>query len=314
MRAKTIILGVTALAAAFGAASLARDWLQNQQTALQAQLDAASQQVPEPQPVDMVRVLVANQNLPAGAFVKMEELRWADWPEASLAETYFLESEMLESQSNAQSNGEEDPKYILEGAVIRSGLTAGEPLTEGRVIRPGERGFLAAVLNPGNRAVSVPINATTGISGFVFPGDQVDLLLTQSVKQGDITRRATETVLRDIRVLAVDQRVSDQEGKAEIGKTATLEVSPEQAELVAVAMEMGRLSLALRSLPQETLAGEEITEPGEATLTWDREASRVVRATLWSTSRSQSPKKPSGPQVKIIRGGEEQTIAFGSTN
>ncbi len=289
MRVRTIALAVVAVGAAFGAATLARDWLEAQQLALQAQLEANKV---EPVKVETAKILVANDEMPAGTFLKEGNVRWADWPKDGVAETYFAEEEgVLED---------------LSGAVVRTGLTAGEPLTVGRIVRPGDRGFLAAVLQPGMRAISVPINATTGISGFIFPGDYVDLLLTQSLKQGDSTRHASETVLREVRVLAVDQRVSDQEGTPSVAKTATLEVTPKQAEEIAVVMEIGRLSLALRSLPQETEEGVEILEPFGPTLTWDSQVSRVLRAPAATTPSG----KPATVQVKVVRGSESQTLAF----
>lgn len=290
MRVKTIALAVVAVGAAFGAATLARDWLETQQQALQAQLTAAN--TSEPVTVETAKVLVARDDMPAGTFLKEDNVRFADWPKDGVAETYFVEEDTTLEQ--------------LSGAVVRSGLTAGEPLTAGRIVRPGDRGFLAAVLRPGMRAISVPINATTGISGFIFPGDYVDLLLTQSLKRGEITRHASETVLREVRVLAVDQRVSDQEGTPAVAKTATLEVTPKQAEEIAVVMEIGRLSLALRSLPQETETGDEVVEPFGPTLTWDSQVSRVLQAPPSVTSDG----KPATTEVKVVRGSESQTLAF----
>ncbi|RVU35191.1 Flp pilus assembly protein CpaB [Hwanghaeella grinnelliae] len=289
MRVKTIVLAAVAVGAAFGAATLARDWLETQQQALQAQLAANK---PEPVKVETAKVLVARDNMPAGTFLKEDNVRWADWPKDGVAATYFVEEDAATED--------------MTGAVVRTGLTAGEPLTAGRIVRPGDRGFLAAVLRPGMRAISVPINATTGISGFIFPGDFVDLLLTQSLKRGEITRHASETVLREVRVLAVDQRVSDQEGTPTIAKTATLEVTPKQAEEIAVVMEIGRLSLALRSLPQETEAGDEIIEPFGPTLTWDSQVSRVLQAPPSVSSDG----KPATTEVKVVRGSESQTLAF----
>ena len=289
MRVKTIVLAAVAVGAAFGAATLARDWLETQQQALQAQWAANK---PEPVKVETAKVLVARDDMPAGTFLKEDNVRWADWPKDGVAATYFVEKDTTTED--------------MTGAVVRTGLTAGEPLTAGRIVRPGDRGFLAAVLRPGMRAISVPINATTGISGFIFPGDFVDLLLTQSLKRGDTTRHASETVLREVRVLAVDQRVSDQEGTPTIAKTATLEVTPKQAEEIAVVMEIGRLSLALRSLPQETESGDEIIEPFGPTLTWDSQVSRVLQAPASVTSDGQ----PATTQVKVVRGSESQTLAF----
>ncbi len=234
MRIRTLIMLIAALGAAGAAAGGAQNWIAGQRALLDAEL--AAREPPPPEKVTAIEILVAGKNLPIGTFARLDQFEWRPFPEDGVAESYVIRDGFEESE--------------LDGAVLRAGLTAGDPLTRGRLVRPGEQGFLAAVLQPGLRAVSVPINATTGISGFVFPGDAVDLLLTHRVKLGGVERRATETLLYDIRVLAVDQRTNDQEGEPTLAKTATLEVDPRQAETIAVAMEMGRLSLALRAIAQ----------------------------------------------------------------
>ena len=135
-------------------------------------------------------------------------------------------------------------------------LAKGQPVTQNMLVHPGERGFLAAVLTPGNRAVSVPVNKTTGISGFVFPGDRVDLVLSLRLKGEDEegkgqTRYASLTLLEGVRVLAIDQAVDNAEGDAMPAKTATLEVTPLQAEKIALSLQMGSLSLSLTSLQKK---------------------------------------------------------------
>src|SRR5260370_34203127 len=116
---------------------------------------------------------------------------------------------------------------------------------------------MAAVLTPGNRAITVPVTPSSGLAGFVFPGDRVDVILTLTIQPGkdgekDATeRRGSETVLTDIRVLATDQRADDQKREVAVATTATLEVTPRQAEAIAVGSEMGKLSLSLRSLGQD---------------------------------------------------------------
>jgi pilus assembly protein CpaB len=144
------------------------------------------------------------------------------------------------------------------GAVVRKRIATGEPLTDGAVVKPGERGFLAAVLEPGMRAVSVPITPASSNSGLIFPGDRVDLILTQSLIESESegsVRRVSETVLNDIRIIAMGTETSDdpEAGQAhEKAKTATLEVTPSQAEKVALLTELGKLSLSLRSLAAAT--------------------------------------------------------------
>ena len=148
----------------------------------------------------------------------------------------------------------------LAGAVVRVGIAADEPITDARLVKPGDRGFMAAVLDPGMRAVSVAVTATSGISGFVFPGDRVDLLVTYAIRgDGDDGRKsalATETVLREIRVVAIDQRADDQNTTPTVVRTVTFEVTPKQAEIINVARRLGELTLSLRSLGREELQSD----------------------------------------------------------
>lgn len=141
------------------------------------------------------------------------------------------------------------------GAMVRHRLAAGEPLSADSVIRPGDHGFLAAVLHPGMRAVSVGVDAVTGAAGLIWPGDHVDLLLTQKLSAPHLPPShsvAAETVLSDVRVIAIDQRLvqgatGSRSAASRTARTVTLEVTPEQAERVEVAAHLGPLSLIVRS-------------------------------------------------------------------
>lgn len=239
MSPRNIILIAFALIAALGTAMLARTWMISQKPAVIA--------TAPPVPVEASQyVLVAKTALPAGRFIKAEDLRWQAWPESNTPATYLLK-------------GKRQPEE-LTGAVVRSGIAADEPITDARLVKPGDRGFMAAVLEPGFRAVSVSVTATSGIAGFVFPGDRVDLLVTHSVKNNEVDGRknflATETVLRDVRVVAIDQRTDDQNSTPTLARTVTFEVTPKQAEMVNVARRIGELTLSLRSLSREELQGE----------------------------------------------------------
>ncbi|HEX7388602.1 MAG TPA: Flp pilus assembly protein CpaB [Acidiphilium sp.] len=140
------------------------------------------------------------------------------------------------------------------GAMVRHPLGTGAPIMSGDVIRPGDHGFLAAVLQPGMRAVSVGVDAVTGTAGLIWPGDRVDLLLTQQISAPNLPPSrsvAAETVLSDVRVIAIDQRLVQGGGAKtrvhKLARTVTLEVTPDQAERVAVAARLGKLSLIVRS-------------------------------------------------------------------
>ncbi|MDE2436634.1 MAG: Flp pilus assembly protein CpaB, partial [Sphingomonadales bacterium] len=142
----------------------------------------------------------------------------------------------------------------LLGTVVRYPITAGQPVTQGALVKPGDRGFLAAALGPGMRAVTIPVSKKTGVAGFIFPGDHVDLVLTQAVKptDGGDTLKTAETIMRNLRVLATDQstETETENGKTVVktASTVTIEVTPKIAEKIAVADNIGQLSLSLRSL------------------------------------------------------------------
>src|SRR5262245_20801694 len=236
MGLRRIIVLLIALVAAGGSAMYARSWIEGQQ---------AVQVVAAPAPKEQIHeVLVADADLASGTFVKPQHLRWQRWPTDDVPESYVLKGVRSDEE--------------MVGAVVRSRIAMGEPLTDGAVVKPGERGFLAAVLEPGMRAVSMPVTPTSANSGLIFPGDRVDLILTQSLVESQSeggVRRVSETVLSNIRIIAMGTVTSDdpEEGKAnEKAKTATLEVTPAQAEKVALLTELGKLSLSLRSLAGPT--------------------------------------------------------------
>jgi pilus assembly protein CpaB len=188
------------LVLAGGTTMMARVWLASQRTTKQ---EAAPLAVPTP----AKSVLIARSPIQRGQILRPDDLAWEPWPEAGVDKSYVL-------------LGSRTPE-AYSGWVARQPIAAGEPLTEAKIIAPGNRGFLAAVLHPGMRAVSVPVTVTSGISGFVFPGDQIDLIVTYSVQDRPtpgqanpgplLEHKISETVLHDIRVIGIDQKL---DGKA----------------------------------------------------------------------------------------------------
>ena len=194
-----------------------------------------------PPPETGPEVLVATRALPVGTIIDATALKFQPWPKEMVGGAYYLK-------------GQADLAK-LQGTVVRYAITAGQPLTQGAVVQPGDRGFLAAALTPGMRAVTVPVSAQTGVAGFVFPGDRIDMVLTQDVAGGGDgpPLKVSETILRNVRVLATDQRTDSQSG--EDGKTpiqtfttVTVKATPKMAEQLAVAQTVGTLSLSLRAL------------------------------------------------------------------
>lgn len=254
-------------------------------------------QAPAPAPIPERSVLVARRDLPAGTLIRDNHLEWLPWPETEgeLARHIVRQDQTIED---------------FFGSVVRRGIGVGEPVTEDRLVKPGEQGFLAAVLEPKHRAVSVSINPITGVAGFIFPGDRVDLILTHSIPyEGEMPigeRRVTETVLTDLRVLAIDQVTNDQESTPRVGEIVTLEVEPKQAELVILMSQMGRLSLSLRSLVRED---EEDEAPIASTPVAAAERAAIQASTAKAMEGPDArPEKARAPQVKQPRQ-EDMTAA-----
>ena len=188
------------------------------------------------------RVLVAQRALGVGTILTPDAVISVEWPRSLTGESYFLEPAASPTR--------------LAGMVARVAIPAGAPLTRGALVAPGDRGFLAAALGPGQRAVTIPVTERSGVGGFVFPGDRVDLMLTQTMRGGpsasDQPLSVTETILHNLRVLATDQSTGSESlnGQTLVKPThsVTLEVTPRNAEKIEVAQSMGTLSLALRAL------------------------------------------------------------------
>ncbi|SFG18615.1 pilus assembly protein CpaB [Novosphingobium sp. CF614] len=229
MDKKKLVLLLVALLIAAGTAFAARS-LFTGTSAPQAEAVPAQPRGP--------KVLVAQRALQVGTIITADAVSFQDWPQELVKDAYFID-------------GEADMSKLL-GTVVRYPVTAGQPLTQGALVAPGDRGFLAAALGPGMRAVTIPVSAKTGVGGFVFPGDRVDLVLTQQVTGEGQALRTAETILRNMRVLATDQATDNEvvDGKTVVRafRTVTLEVTPRIAEKVAVAQEIGEISLSLRSI------------------------------------------------------------------
>src|SRR5690349_8727553 len=129
----------------------------------------AQANVAAPQP-DGPLVLVATRALPVGTILQQDSFRYQPWPKELVQEAYYIKGDVQPPQP---------------GTVVRYAITAGQPITQGALVKPGDRGFLAAALGPGMRAVTVPVSAQSGVAGFVFPGDRIDLVLTQEVSGGN---------------------------------------------------------------------------------------------------------------------------------
>src|SRR5438094_2067312 len=249
MRFRTVLLLFIAVGLAGGTAMLARAWLAAQRAAEIA--EAAPLALPTP----AKSVLVARADVRRGQILKPEDMMWQVWPEGGIDKSYVV-------------LGSRTPESFA-GWVARNPVGGGEPITEAKIISPSNRGFLAAVLRPGMRAISVPVTITSGIAGFIFPGDQIDLMLTYTVPSAVLgagfEHKAVQTVMRNVRVVAIDQRMESKPGEAVPAHTATFEVTPKQGEVIALASRIGEMFLTLRSLvptSQEASANEQAAAEG----------------------------------------------------
>lgn len=251
------------------------------------------------------RIVVSTVDIPAGSFVRNgAHIAFADWPKSSINDSMLIE-------------GSFDPA-AYDGSVARRAISKGEPIIKSMLVKSNEGGFMSAVLEPGKRAISIAVDSTSGNAGFIFPGDRVDLILTHAIDINNGVERASETFVKNVRVLAIDQMLDNPENKAVLAKTVTLEVTPKQVESINVAKDLGKISVSLRSLATQKEATQkepapESAEPmslddmlhnavpenydapvalPEENITRDTDVSKVI-----------SPRDGAGSSVRVLRGG-----------
>lgn len=233
-------------------------------------------------------VLSAARPLKVGVLLKPEDLVAKELPEDKLSDGVSIDSP--------------EARRTLAGAMLKRSLAAGEPIQVQDTMRPGEHGFLSAVLEPGARAMTIPVDAAASSAGLVWPGDRVDLILTQS--NGDASlplgrRIGAETVLVNVRVIAIDQQMMQGAGDAQ-AKTVTLEVNPEQAQRLSVAMRLGHISLAVRSANTD---GQAVNAETKGLPTWARD---VMPSML-----TEALPVPAEPKIRVYQGaGEVREFKF----
>jgi len=212
---------------------------------------APAQPVAQLQTVD---ILVAKSDIGLGHSVKPDDLQWQTWPAATTSNSFI-------SRANKA-----DAIKEITGSIARSPFIAGEPIREQKLVKADGSGFMAAILPAGYRAVSTEISPETGAGGFILPNDRVDVLLTKRDKSMDgkgADIAVSEIILSNIRVLAIDQAPKEKEGaSALVGRTVTLELKPDQTEMLARSRQSGTLSLALRSIA-DIKTVEKPEEPAE---------------------------------------------------
>ncbi|HEY9234587.1 MULTISPECIES: Flp pilus assembly protein CpaB [Phenylobacterium] len=207
----------------------------------------------------VVQVLVAQRDLPVGTRLAPSDLGWQPWPADALNANLITDGaapalpakmpDKAVQKAVRVANDMVAPGnaiQVFEGAIVKEAFAKGEPMVARKVVRAGQSGFMAVVLTPGMRAMSVPINAENAAGGFILPGDRVDVL--QSRKSSGERGPVTEVLMRNVRVLAIDQKVDpEKDAKTIVGGVATLEIPASDIEVIARGKAQGDLQLALRS-------------------------------------------------------------------
>lgn len=226
--------------------------------------------------VKMKKVLIAREEIPMGSELKMDRLEWQNWPEDNIRESFVTQ--------------DLKPEAVKEfaAAIARASFFAGEPIREAKIVR-SDSGYLSAILPSGRRAVAIRVQAQTSAGGFILPNDHVDVIMTYRDKKGVWI---TETILENIRVLAIDQDIEEKDGKkTNVGSTATMELTPDQVQIVSVASQISRnrLLLSLRSVED---SGDESGKSASHLLSGKTRKSRgTIRLIRYGKSIEIKPKK-----------------------
>lgn len=251
--AQLAVLGVAA-AAAIGAGFVANN-IANTEPEVITVTEQAQQ-------IQLEEVLVATRNIGLGTSMKPDMVEWVKWPKEGLSEGFITRSAAPDGL-----NTEEDP------AIARSQFFVGEPIRESKLVRAG-KGYMSAILPTGQQAVATSISTATSAGGFILPNDRVDVIMTRQGTEDEGGNFITESILENVRVLAIDQTIEEKDGEAVVvGSTATLQLSPDQAKILTVAQQMAdRLTLALRSLED---SGDEKTTGADYLLSGNRGNGRI---------------------------------------
>jgi pilus assembly protein CpaB len=252
-------------------------------------------------------ILVAAATLPAGTLLRAKDLNWqpTNSPEP---DQIFRGAGGL---GNTSPEIDQQLRTEVYGAALRIGLATGESIRRDGIVKPGDRDFLQVVLSPGARAIAIPVTTGGASTGLLYPGDRVDVVLTQSFKNDSLLARrsVSETVVQSLRVLAVDASDPKLTGAGNgFGRTVTLEVTQEQAEKINVAVELGKLSLTLRSIITAGANGAAFSPASDRTAgvrpTWAGDVSPA----LIDTARPDRAVTAERPSVEVIRGSKSAAV------
>ena len=264
--------------------------------------------------IAITKILVASEPLQAGTLLKDTDLKEKEIPSTEISEADLVATD--------------DNRAEVRGAMLRTYVDAGQQIHRADILRPRDRGFLAAVLLPGTRAISISVDATTGASGLISPGDLVDIILTQEFAKGETTagrRVVAETVLNKVRVIAVDQQIAQGAPTAtpqtlaqvtRVASNVSLEVTPEQAAKVVVASHLGKLTLTVRSIENDSAPDTAVADSGSSLS--NRGMTKPVRPTPANVSVFGSDVSsalsdqalPTSPTMRVIQGDAVNDMVF----
>lgn len=253
--------------------------------------------------IKTTKILVAAKKIPTGTYLEEEDIKWVAFPEKAI----------FKNAVKKQKDKKFEDLDIYGKPTLRT-IDKDEPISKRAVLEEGKKGgnYVAASLGPGMRAVSISIKAETSVAGFVRPGDFVDIIMTYQVKvkgnamdmaRSMVQKYASETILSGVKVLAVDQISDNENKKAKVGRTVTLEVDSVGAESLALARTMGKLSLALRRLGEE---GEE--QQAKGPLTTDARISKVLK----KVNELEASSKVNSNNVRVYNGNQVENITVRS--
>lgn len=297
---RNVVIGIAAIAA------LLLAFLVRGLVAGKPSTDASAVNAPVSVQQPTVRVLVAARDIRAGTRLSAEDLNWQDWPQNLVNPLYVVDpasqpngavagsegqassdttnkvGDAVEKAVDVAVNGTTMDQYV--GGVAREDILASEPIVDSKIVRAEEGGFLAIMIKPGMRAMSIPVSVESTAGGFILPGDHVDILATHQLqRQGGGTYDTVTPVLANVRVLAIDQAIKTEADKPNvIGATATIEVTPQQAQALTLAKASGSLSLMLRSYadvsgPSSILSSRPAGAPASEATVSEGQTVRVYR-------------------------------------
>jgi pilus assembly protein CpaB len=242
-------------------------------------------QVQSAPPPLLISYFVAAHPLPAGTLAREEDFTTRAVPSGDLPPGAIVDTS--------------DARTGLRGSLVRNFIDTGSLVTSADLLRPRDRGFLASVLEPGTRALSIAVDAVSGVSGLIWPGDHVDIVLTHEIEKANLAHRAlSETVVSDVRVIGVDQEIvqgapANNASAGKVARTVTLQVAPEQVSKITVAEHLGKLALAIRSAADQP-------ETGTA----------VLHTTFGGDVSPALAGEGTGATVKVIEGDKMRELSF----